>query len=102
MSSFTRTIQRRIMRSNPDYESAPQPVRMNKDGGYSTLRPTKGWFDVAAVTIYAQHKLAQILSRDIPIVRVKRDRKNYSTFKPVTVVDVVTRQQRRYAERKAA
>lgn len=102
MSSFTRTIERGILRSNPDYESAPQQFRMKPDGGYATLRPTKGWLEVAAIRIYAQHKLAAILSRNVPIVRVKRDAKNYSTFKPVTVVERVTRQQRRYAERKVA
>lgn len=103
MSSFTRTIQRRNLRNKPDYESAPQPTRDKQRGeGYATLHPTKGWLEVAALRYFAQMKMAQILTSYIPRVRTERPRKNYSTFKPVSVVEVVTRQQRRFAERKGA
>ena len=100
MSSFVRRLQRKAARQRSDYEPAPQPTVMKEDGGYKTLRPTKGWIEFAAIRIAAQMALARILERDIPIVRNRKPRKVWRPDAPVPP-SVETRQQRRWAARRA-
>jgi hypothetical protein len=47
MSSLVRRIERNILRRQGTWEGKPQPVVNTKDGGYRTLRPTKGWLKVS-------------------------------------------------------
>lgn len=48
MSSLPRRIQRRLQKKLGTFENKPQPTVIDPDGGYRTLRPTKGWIKVSA------------------------------------------------------
>lgn len=55
MTSITRQISRRIARRNGvPYKINPQPTVMTPDGGYRTLRPTKGWLKVSGKRLKGQ------------------------------------------------
>ncbi len=101
MSSYIRNIQRRILRANPAYEPAKQITEVREDGSYRTLRFTKGWLEVAAITVLAQMKMANILSsRYMPLVRKGKTQKPYAATMPKPVPQgTETRQQRRAAAR---
>lgn len=60
MSSLTRRIEKRILKKQDRWKGSEQPVRHRRDGGYSTLRPTKGWLIVSAKRLAAQFKLNQM------------------------------------------
>ena len=94
MSSFTRRLQRRILRSSPDYEPAPQPTIIRKDGSYKTLRPTRGWLEMSALRVLMQFKLADILTGSIATPKPAKQSKLWR--KPMAVPEgTITRQQRR-------
>lgn len=63
MSSLPRRIQRRWQRKRPDYEAAPQPTEMLPNGGYRTLRPTKGWVTISGPRLAAQAIMGAMLSK---------------------------------------
>lgn len=63
MSSLLRRIQRKKLRNSPDYDPKPQPTFPTGDGGYWTLRPTKGWIKISGARLRAQRMMAQILDR---------------------------------------
>lgn len=48
MSSFLRRLQKKILRKRSEYTPTEPAIRYYKDGGYSVLRPTKGWLKVSA------------------------------------------------------
>lgn len=100
MSSFPRNLQRKYMRAHPDYEPAAQPVIHLRDGGYYTLRPTKGWARFTAKRLRAEQRVAEIMDRVLPDRRRKPPR-IYRKAMPVPPA-TETRQQRRAATRKAA
>ena len=77
MSSFIRNIQRKIVRTQPDYESSPQPTVAHDDGSYVTLRATRGWIRMSARRLAAQMQMAHLLNpRFIPAAE-KREPRDY-------------------------
>lgn len=61
MSSKLRNMQRKFKRRAADYEPAPQPFFTLPDGGYMTLRPTKGWLKISGARLRAQFRMANLL-----------------------------------------
>lgn len=59
MSSLIRRMQKRALKAR-DKWNYEQPTITLKDGGYRTLRPTKGWFTMSMRRINAQAKMARI------------------------------------------
>lgn len=57
MASLVRRMQRKVLRDNGTDEGPPQPVIYTKDGGYLTLRPTKGWIKTSGkrVKVYSSN-----------------------------------------------
>lgn len=100
MSSGIRNMQRKVLRASPDYEPAPQPMIELPDGGYMTLRPTKGWITISGARLWAQGVIAELRSRKLP-TRPKKAPKLYR--KPAAVPPAVdTRQRRRALARRTA
>lgn len=61
MSSFPRRLQRKRLRQSADYAPKAQLTIVHKDGGYSTLHPTKGWVRVSGKRVAARLRMAQLL-----------------------------------------
>lgn len=61
MSSLLRRMQRKVLRSKPDYQSKPQITRV-EDDAYWTLRPTKGWVRISYRRLNAQRAMAFLLT----------------------------------------
>lgn len=99
MSSRLRTLQRRALRKRADYTPAGQPTKVFPDGGYRTLRPTKGWLVMSARRLLARLTVAAITNHDLP-ERVRKLPKVWREPAPVPP-STETRQQRRHAARKA-
>lgn len=97
MSSFIRRIQRKVLRSAPDYEPHPQPTQVFKDGSYRTLG-RKGWRFFSARRLAAQRKMATMLDH-VPAIRMRKTPKVWRKPAP-PAPSTVTRQQIRYARRK--
>lgn len=97
MSSFTRRIQRKVIRSAPDYQPRPQFTRVFDDGSYLTLG-RRGWSFISAKRLAAQRKMAQILDH-VPGIRMRKKPKLWRKSAP-PAPSTVTRQQIRYARRK--
>ncbi|MDR7061990.1 MULTISPECIES: hypothetical protein [unclassified Sphingopyxis] len=97
MSSFTRRIQRKVIRSAPDYEPRPQPTKVFADGSYRTLG-RRGWTFISAKRLAAQRKMAAMLDHVLP-VRMRKPAKLWRKPAP-PAPSTVTRQQIRYARRK--
>lgn len=57
MSSLLRRQSRRIKRKFGNHEPKARPFIYHADGGYSVLRPTKGWLRVSPARLRAQHRL---------------------------------------------
>lgn len=97
MSSITRRIQRKAVRSAAGYEPRPQFTRVFKDGSYLTLG-RRGWTFMSAKRLEAQRKMAAMLDHVLP-VRMRKKPKVWRKPAP-PAPSTVTRQQVRYARRK--
>ena len=63
MTSLCRKLKRAHYRKHGKaWPTRPQPTAVHSDGGYSTLRPTKGWTHISAARLRAQRRMASILS----------------------------------------
>ena len=61
MTTFGRKMRRNAFRrSGREWAARQQPTFALPDGGYCTLRPTKGWLPVSAARLRAQAKLRSI------------------------------------------
>lgn len=123
MSSFTRTLQRRFSRSKaratdttPE-DAAERPVaaaqgfKMLPDGGYITVRATKGPVRVSARRLQAQARVAQIMypgeqrQQELDLNRFMRKheaadaQEKRITDALAQPVAAITRQMRRHAQR---
>lgn len=63
MSSLTRRIQRKALRKRAYHEAGTMPFKMENDGGYSALHPTRGWKRFSAARLRAQAKLRALFER---------------------------------------
>lgn len=91
-------MQRKFDRERPDYAPKSQPTKLLPDGGYRTLRPTKGWITICGKRLSAGRRMAAMLDRVLP-ERQKKPAKVWR--KPMAPVpNVETRQQRRWTARK--
>lgn len=63
MPSLTRRIARKAKRRAGTYVGTDQPTRVLPDGGYVTLRPTKGWIRISGARLRAQARMARIGAR---------------------------------------
>lgn len=97
MSSALRNMQRRVLRAKPDYEQADQPTATLRDGGYVTLRPTKGFRRITGARLFAQQRMAAMLDHALP-ERARKAPKVWREPAPVPP-STETRQQRRFAAR---
>lgn len=61
MSSLIRRQQRKAARVKAGYEAKPQPVSIERDGGYVTIRYTKGYRRVSGRRVRAQLAMASML-----------------------------------------
>lgn len=104
MSSALRRMQRRALRKRPDYEPRPQ-VTQDKGEGYRTLRPTKGWLDVSPLRLLGMKRMAELAGSAVARYRRKKAAADLYRFQkraaPESWPSVETRQQRRFAARKA-
>lgn len=98
MSSFPRTMQRRILRKRADYEGPEQPT-IQRDTGYLTLRATRGWIFISTRRLVAQHVMAKMLDH-VVMPRARKPAKVWRSPMPVAPA-TETRQQRRAAARGA-
>jgi hypothetical protein len=63
MTSFCRKLKRaRCRRTGEKWPAREQPTIVFQDGGYVTLRPTKGWLRMSAPRVRAQLRMASMLS----------------------------------------
>lgn len=60
--SLIRTFRRaEAKRTGTPWPKREQSFKARGDGGYSTLRPTKGWITVSGRRLNAQRRMAQLL-----------------------------------------
>jgi hypothetical protein len=62
VSSLLRRLQRARQRRNGTFEAPPQPYFTLRDGGYCTLRPTKGWIRISGKRVRAQYRMQRLFS----------------------------------------
>lgn len=97
MTSLPDRPKRRAQRASSTFEPKPQPTIVHEDGGYSTLRPTKGWIRISGARLRAQQKMAQLLDHVLPYRKPKPPKVWRKPAPPAPSVE--TRQQRRHQHR---
>lgn len=76
MSSFVRTIQRRILRSKEEYVAPTQPTITYADGSYRTLT-NRGWQFFSARRLAAQARMADLLGGGRAVAAVRKEPRDY-------------------------
>lgn len=98
MSSLARRMQRKVLRSRPEWKEREQPTVVHADGGYSTLSGGR-WHTFSGRRVRAGMAMNRLLDHVLP----ERQRKAPKVWRNAAPVPppTETRQQRRWAARHA-